>query len=358
MVPGSPGRDRAWRDIGVNEPMMMPDSRSVAIGVRTPRYGVLWADERSSLQPVNWLIGRPRASSEALARVAIGPGRMPLTGPHGLLPGDRGSPDVDAAAEVVGPGRPFGQPDNAEWLLCVAIRTLSVADDARPSRTTGRSTPSSTPSRTSSIDAGSTGHHEVRMNTTVRPALRRSIVAATFATLMAFGTLAPSTAQAAPAAPSPSGAAPTAATSIVTAPAAATTLTASASLASLTTLASGRSSWSSGQAAANRALSQVGSNYRWGSTGPHAYDCSGLTSSAWRAAGVNIPRTSRAQSNGVRSVSRSELRPGDLVFFNSPVSHVEMYVGNGRLVGASISQGRVATSQMNRRSGIVGYGRP
>jgi peptidoglycan DL-endopeptidase CwlO len=177
-----------------------------------------------------------------------------------------------------------------------------------------------------------------------RPAVRRSMTAMTFAVLMAVGTVAPSTAHAAPAAAvSPTVAAP---------------ITASASVASLSVLASGTSSRSVGQAAANRALSQVGSRYRWGATGPGAYDCSGLTSTAWAAAGVNIPRTSRAQSNSVRSVSRSNLRPGDLVFFNSPVTHVEMYVGNGRLVGSSISQGRVATTQLNNRSNIVGYGRP
>ena len=178
------------------------------------------------------------------------------------------------------------------------------------------------------------------------PARRRALVAASLAALMAVGTVAPASAQAAPGAP-------VAATSSV-----ATPITASASLASLSTLASGRTSWSTGQAAANRALSLVGSGYRWGSTGPGAYDCSGLTGAAWRAAGVNLARSSRAQANSLRSVRRADLRPGDIVYFGSPVSHVEMYVGNGRLVGASRSQGRVATTELHRRSNISGYGRP
>lgn len=161
-----------------------------------------------------------------------------------------------------------------------------------------------------------------------RPALRRSITAMSFATAMALGAVAPSVAQAAPAATATS----TSATSSVTA--------------------------SAGQAAADRALSRVGARYQWGATGSGAYDCSGLTSTSWAAAGVTIPRTSRAQSNATRSISRSQLQPGDLVFFSSPVSHVEMYVGNGTLVGASRSKGRVATSQLKWRSNIVGYGRP
>lgn len=182
----------------------------------------------------------------------------------------------------------------------------------------------------------------------VHPALRRSLVATGFAAVLALGTVAPSSAQAAPVA---QGAASLSASSVVP-------LTASASLSSLSLVASGRSSWSSGRDAVRRALSQVGSRYRYGATGPSAFDCSGLIGYAWRGVGVDLPRSSRAQSNDVRSISRSDLRPGDLVFFGKPVSHVEMYVGDGRLVGASRSKGRVATSEIDRRSNISGYGRP
>jgi cell wall-associated NlpC family hydrolase len=89
------------------------------------------------------------------------------------------------------------------------------------------------------------------------------------------------------------------------------------------------------QVAVNTAMAQIGKPYVWGATGPNAYDCSGLTSSAYRAAGVSIPRTSRAQSTAGVPVSRADLKPGDLIFFYSPVGHVGMYIGNGQMVHSS-----------------------
>lgn len=83
------------------------------------------------------------------------------------------------------------------------------------------------------------------------------------------------------------------------------------------------------------AKAQVGKPYGYGSTGPNAYDCSGLTGAAWRAAGVSLPRTSQAQFGAGRAVSMSELQPGDLVFYYSGISHVGMYVGGGQIVHAS-----------------------
>ena len=95
------------------------------------------------------------------------------------------------------------------------------------------------------------------------------------------------------------------------------------------------SSSGKGAVAVAFAKSQIGKPYVFGATGPGSYDCSGLTSAAWREAGVSIPRNSRAQSTGAgRAVSRSELKPGDLIFFYSPVSHVGIYVGNGIMVHA------------------------
>jgi peptidoglycan DL-endopeptidase CwlO len=79
---------------------------------------------------------------------------------------------------------------------------------------------------------------------------------------------------------------------------------------------------------------QLGKPYQFGASGPGAYDCSGLTSSAWRAAGISIPRTAQAQSGSGQVVAKSDLRPGDLVFFYSPVSHVALYVGNGIVIHA------------------------
>ncbi|MQA09428.1 MAG: NlpC/P60 family protein [Pseudonocardiaceae bacterium] len=82
------------------------------------------------------------------------------------------------------------------------------------------------------------------------------------------------------------------------------------------------------------ALNKRGSPYAWGATGPDSFDCSGLTSWAYEQAGVSIPRSSSAQSENGQPVDRSELQPGDLVFFGSPVHHVGIYVGDDQMVHA------------------------
>ncbi|GAA3073347.1 C40 family peptidase [Streptomyces roseofulvus] len=87
-------------------------------------------------------------------------------------------------------------------------------------------------------------------------------------------------------------------------------------------------------AAISFARAQLGKPYVWGATGPSAYDCSGLTQAAWRAAGVSLPRTTYTQINAGRRVSRSELAPGDLVFFYSGISHVGLYIGGGQMIHA------------------------
>jgi cell wall-associated NlpC family hydrolase len=86
--------------------------------------------------------------------------------------------------------------------------------------------------------------------------------------------------------------------------------------------------------AVSTARQQVGKPYVWGATGPGSFDCSGLTSYAWRAAGVEIPRTSRQQYAAGVKVSRSALQPGDLVYFGSPIYHVAIYVGNNTMISA------------------------
>lgn len=89
-----------------------------------------------------------------------------------------------------------------------------------------------------------------------------------------------------------------------------------------------------GDAALHFAEAQVGKPYRWGATGPDAYDCSGLALSAWHAAGVTLPRTSEAQSRVGSAVSLSQAQPGDLVIFYPSASHVGIYAGNGRVIAA------------------------
>jgi cell wall-associated NlpC family hydrolase len=98
-----------------------------------------------------------------------------------------------------------------------------------------------------------------------------------------------------------------------------------------------RASGPAAQAAVNTALAQVGDPYVWGAAGPNAFDCSGLTQYAYAAAGVALPHSSGMQAGMGIPVSRSQLQPGDLVFFYSPVSHVGMYIGNGMMVHASTS---------------------
>jgi peptidoglycan DL-endopeptidase CwlO len=94
------------------------------------------------------------------------------------------------------------------------------------------------------------------------------------------------------------------------------------------------------RAAVRWALAQLGDPYRWGATGPDSFDCSGLTSSAYAAAGVSIPRVSRAQWGAGPHVAVDRLLPGDLLFYadnpGDPASihHVGMYIGNGLMVHA------------------------
>ncbi|RKN42052.1 C40 family peptidase [Micromonospora endolithica] len=81
------------------------------------------------------------------------------------------------------------------------------------------------------------------------------------------------------------------------------------------------------------AYGALGTPYRWGADGPDGYDCSGLTSAAWRAAGRSLPHNTRMQWGAVAHISRSELRPGDLVFYSS-LGHVAIYVGSGQVIHA------------------------
>ena len=83
-------------------------------------------------------------------------------------------------------------------------------------------------------------------------------------------------------------------------------------------------------------MAQVGDAYVYGAAGPSAFDCSGLTMMAWAQAGVGLPHSSSAQYGLRHRTSReSDLQPGDLVFYYSPISHVGMYIGNGMIVHAA-----------------------
>ncbi|MEU5853089.1 C40 family peptidase [Saccharopolyspora shandongensis] len=86
--------------------------------------------------------------------------------------------------------------------------------------------------------------------------------------------------------------------------------------------------------AVNAALGKQGSSYVWGAKGPSTFDCSGLTYWAYKQAGVTIGGSTKTQVTEGRSVSAGDLKPGDLIFYYSPVSHVSMYIGNGKAVHA------------------------
>ncbi|WP_371579124.1 C40 family peptidase [Streptomyces sp. NBC_01314] len=102
-----------------------------------------------------------------------------------------------------------------------------------------------------------------------------------------------------------------------------------------------------GKQAVKFATDQIGKWYEWGAEGPDTYDCSGLTSQAWAAAGLTIPRTSQEQWRQLKHIDMQDMRPGDLIIYNSDASHVAMYLGNGSIVHAP---------RPNRKVSIAGAG--
>lgn len=89
-----------------------------------------------------------------------------------------------------------------------------------------------------------------------------------------------------------------------------------------------------GRRAVQFATAQIGKPYVWGAEGPGSYDCSGLTSQAWLAAGRPIPRTSQEQLRLLPKVALKDMRPGDLIIYFDDATHVGMYVGDGAIVHA------------------------
>jgi peptidoglycan hydrolase-like protein with peptidoglycan-binding domain len=107
------------------------------------------------------------------------------------------------------------------------------------------------------------------------------------------------------------------------------------------------------------ALAQLGKPYRWGADGPGSYDCSGLVQTAYRAAGVGLPRVSRQQYGAGRQVPLGALRAGDLLFYARDTSdrrtiyHVGMYLGSGRMVEAPNRRAPVRIASI-WRPGLLG----
>lgn len=88
------------------------------------------------------------------------------------------------------------------------------------------------------------------------------------------------------------------------------------------------------RAAIEFAYAQLGKPYEWGSTGPNTYDCSGLTGAAWRAAGVSLPRTVQEQYSAGRQVAKSDLQPGDIIYWYNSSQHNGIYIGDGKAIHA------------------------
>lgn len=103
------------------------------------------------------------------------------------------------------------------------------------------------------------------------------------------------------------------------------------------------------------AYGALGKPYRWGGDGRTGYDCSGLTSAAWRAAGKSLPHSTRRQWNAVARIARRDLSPGDLVFYRG-LGHVALYVGGGQIIDAPHAGRNVVKRDMTIMS-ITGYGR-
>jgi peptidoglycan DL-endopeptidase CwlO len=113
-----------------------------------------------------------------------------------------------------------------------------------------------------------------------------------------------------------------------------------------------------GGTAATKACGLIGHPYVWAGTGP-GYDCSGLTMTAWSAAGVRLDHSARNQMSQTKRISRAELRTGDLIFFYSDIHHVGIYVGGDWMVHAPHSNDFVRMAQVSTYGGnIAGYGRP
>jgi peptidoglycan DL-endopeptidase CwlO len=116
-------------------------------------------------------------------------------------------------------------------------------------------------------------------------------------------------------------------------------------------------------AAITFAEQQLGKPYLWGGTGPDAFDCSGLVMMAYRAAGINIARTSQAQWATETRIPASQVQPGDLVFFAgsdgtvTDPGHVGLVIGNGKMIEAYATGFPIRMSSYNDR-GAIGFTEP
>ena len=110
--------------------------------------------------------------------------------------------------------------------------------------------------------------------------------------------------------------------------------------------------------AVNAAMSQLGVPYRFAAEEPGvAFDCSGLTKYSWGQAGVYLPHQSASQYASIPHVTQSEIQPGDLVFYKTPIGHVAIYIGGGSMIHAPSPGHFVEVATVNWAK-VVGIGRP
>ena len=118
-----------------------------------------------------------------------------------------------------------------------------------------------------------------------------------------------------------------------------------------TTAVAATSNSSMGQQVVAYAKQFMGVPYVYGGNGPNSFDCSGFTSYIYRHFGYTLNRTASTQLSNGTAVSKSELQPGDLVFFryntSYPASHVGIYIGNGQFIHASTNKYQVQIDQLN-----------
>lgn len=111
-------------------------------------------------------------------------------------------------------------------------------------------------------------------------------------------------------------------------------------------------------AAIAAAQSVMGTPYRWAGASPSTgFDCSGLTMWAWARGGRSLPHSSSAQYAATQRISLDQLQPGDLVFFNNPISHVGLYIGGGQMIHSPHTGDVVKISPITRMGKLVRAGR-
>lgn len=110
-------------------------------------------------------------------------------------------------------------------------------------------------------------------------------------------------------------------------------------------------------AALNAAYSMIGTPYRAGGATPAGFDCSGLVNWSFARAGIQLPRTSRSMAASTFAIGAHALRPGDLVFWGSPVYHVAIYVGDNQIIHSPRTGSSVIVRPMKWLGTPSSYGR-